>query len=129
MMRVLTVAIALSLMAGSAVSAKDGRGHGNNRGHGYERSYDRSYDRGGDGYERRDRGGYGEGRRQGQWERRQWSRGERLPGAYRGGGVDYRRHQLRRPPRGYQWVQVGDDYVLSAVATGLILDVITGDGY
>ena len=25
--------------------------------------------------------------------------------------------------------QVGDDYVLSAVATGLILDVITGDGY
>lgn len=128
MKRVLTVAIALSLLAGTAVSAKDGRGNGNKRGHSYERSYDRGYDRD-EGYDRRGRGAYRDDRGRGQWEQRQWSRGQRLPGAYRGGGVDYRRHQLRRPPRGYQWVRVGDDYVLSATATGLILDVITGDGY
>ena len=41
---------------------------------------------------------------------------------------DYRRYRLRPPPRGYHWVRAGDDYVLAAIATGLILDVILG-GY
>ena len=37
---------------------------------------------------------------------------------------DYRMHHLSAPPRGQQWVQVGADYVLIAVATGLIAQII-----
>ncbi|MBA2675498.1 RcnB family protein [Ramlibacter sp.] len=37
---------------------------------------------------------------------------------------DWRGHRLSAPPRGYQWVQVGPDYVLAAVATGLIMNMI-----
>ena len=38
--------------------------------------------------------------------------------------TDYRSHQLAAPPRGHQWVQVGPDYVLIAIATGLIANII-----
>lgn len=37
---------------------------------------------------------------------------------------DWRGHRLNRPPRGHQWVQVGADYVLIAVATGLIVQMV-----
>ena len=37
---------------------------------------------------------------------------------------DYRAYHLSPPPRGQQWVQVGGDYVLIAVATGLIANII-----
>jgi len=33
---------------------------------------------------------------------------------------DWRGHRLHQPPHGYQWVQVGGDYVLVAIATGII---------
>ena len=50
-------------------------------------------------------------------DRRDWGRYER---------VDYRRDHLRRPPRGYEWRRVDNNYVLAAVATGLIASVIAG---
>jgi Ni/Co efflux regulator RcnB len=37
---------------------------------------------------------------------------------------DWRGHRLYAPPYGYQWVQVGSDYVLIALATGLIANLI-----
>ena len=37
---------------------------------------------------------------------------------------DWRHHHLSAPPRGYQWVQVGPDYVLAAIATGVILNLV-----
>ena len=37
---------------------------------------------------------------------------------------DWRGHHLSATPRGYQWVQVGSDYVLIALATGLIANLI-----
>lgn len=38
---------------------------------------------------------------------------------------DWRRHRgLYAPQRGYQWVQAGNDYLLVAVATGLIAQVL-----
>lgn len=37
---------------------------------------------------------------------------------------DWRGHQLYAPPYGHQWVQVGGDYVLIALATGLIVNLI-----
>ena len=57
----------------------------------------------------------------------EWQRGNRLPNEYRGNQYvvdDWRGHHLSAPPRGYHWVQAGSDYVLAAVATGVILDVL-----
>ena len=58
----------------------------------------------------------------------EWQRGGRLPNEYRGHQYvvnDWRGHHLSAPPRGYHWVQVnGGDYVLAAVATGIILDTL-----
>jgi Ni/Co efflux regulator RcnB len=56
-----------------------------------------------------------------------WRRGAYLPPSYRGRGYvvhDYGRYGLRAPPRGYYWYRDGDNYLLAALATGLILDVI-----
>ncbi|MDB6002643.1 MAG: hypothetical protein JWP52_4342 [Rhizobacter sp.] len=54
-------------------------------------------------------------------------RGGRLPTEYRSRQYvvnDWRNHHLSAPPRGYQWVQTGADYVLAAIATGLIAQVL-----
>ena len=37
---------------------------------------------------------------------------------------NYQSYRLAPPPRGQQWVQVGSDYVLVAIATGLIANII-----
>ncbi len=37
---------------------------------------------------------------------------------------DWRRHLLCPPPNGYQWVQMGTDYVLVAIATGIIVQLL-----
>jgi len=54
-------------------------------------------------------------------------RGDRLPYNDRGRQYvvdDWRGHGLRSPPRGYHWVQSGGDYVLVAIATGVILELL-----
>ena len=59
----------------------------------------------------------------------EWRRGGRVPTEYRGRNYvvnDWRGHHLNAPPRGYQWVGVGGDYVLAALATGLIAQIIAG---
>ena len=45
-----------------------------------------------------------------------WNRGERV--------ADYHQYQLRRPPRGYEWRRVDNNYVLAAVAGGVIASVV-----
>jgi Ni/Co efflux regulator RcnB len=57
----------------------------------------------------------------------EWQRGGRLPNEYRGHQhevADWRGHHLSQPPRGYHWVEANGDYVLAAVATGVILDTL-----
>jgi Ni/Co efflux regulator RcnB len=44
-----------------------------------------------------------------------WQRGER---------VDYKQRHLRAPPQGYEWRMVDGNYVLAAVATGVIASVV-----
>lgn len=54
-------------------------------------------------------------------------RGHRLPNELRVSQyvvTDYQRHRLPRPAQGQHWVQVGGDYVLAAVATGIITSII-----
>ena len=56
-------------------------------------------------------------------------RGDRLPPEYRDRQyvVDvWRGHNLYAPPRGYHWVQTGGDYVLVAITTGVILQLLLG---
>src|SRR6478752_4774319 len=56
-----------------------------------------------------------------------WNRGERLPMQYRDRQYivsDWRGHHLSAPPRGYYWVQNGSDYLLVAVATGIIAQLL-----
>lgn len=56
-------------------------------------------------------------------------RGERISTEYRHRNYvvdDWRGHQLSAPPRGYHWVQAGGDYVLIAIATGIISQIFLG---
>ncbi|MFM0324423.1 RcnB family protein [Caballeronia glebae] len=56
-----------------------------------------------------------------------WRKGERLSNDYRNHQYvvdDWHGHNLRQPPRGYQWVGVGADYLLVAVASGVIAQVV-----
>ena len=56
-------------------------------------------------------------------------RGGRLSPEYRNRQYvvdDWRGHHLNAPPRGYHWVQTGGDYVLVAVATGIIAQILLG---
>jgi Ni/Co efflux regulator RcnB len=38
--------------------------------------------------------------------------------------IDYRQYHLRRPRKGYEWREVDGNYVLAAVATGVIASTI-----
>lgn len=88
------------------------------------------YDHRGDYRDHRDyRGGPGwDNHHQPRWDDRRghWGRGDRLPPRYRGNGynVDWRAHHLPYPPRGHRWVRVNGDYLLIAIATGVIAQAI-----
>ncbi|OOG49422.1 RcnB family protein [Rhodanobacter sp. C01] len=84
--------------------------HGHNRGHDDHRHGD---DHGRYGYHDGGPRNYG---------RPHWQRGHRYDGptyVVR----DYGHYRLRQPPRGYHWVRANNDFLLVAVATGIILDV------
>ena len=47
--------------------------------------------------------------------RNDWNRGDR---------IDYRQYHLSAPPRGYEWRRVDGNYVMAAVATGVIASLV-----
>lgn len=54
-------------------------------------------------------------------------RGQRLSQEYRDNRYvvnDWRARRLSAPPRGQHWVQAGNDYVLAAIATGVITSIL-----
>ena len=54
-------------------------------------------------------------------------RGQRLSKEYRDNRYvvnDWRDRHLSAPPKGHHWVRAGNDYVLAAIATGLIAKVL-----
>jgi Ni/Co efflux regulator RcnB len=58
---------------------------------------------------------------------RTWYRGDRLPRHWYGHSYivyDWRPYRLYAPPYGYHWVRVGNDVLLTAIATGVVLDVL-----
>jgi hypothetical protein len=56
-------------------------------------------------------------------------RGDMLPEAYRDQVVaDYERWHLRRPPSGYAWYRVGNQFVMASMTTGIIFDIVDANG-
>lgn len=128
----IVVAVLSLCLAGSAM-ARDGHGRGHDRrgydGHGHSQRFDRGHDH----RHKAHRGDYrprhpGYYRAQPVRPHAEWRRGGYLPPAYRGGRyvvTDWRtRPQLYQPPQGYQWVGVDGNFVLAAVAGGLIAHII-----
>ena len=141
--------LALCMGAGSVFA--QGRGNDNdndNRGHGGQRQEHRD-NRNGDKHDKRKddrRHNRYDDRRDHRYDARQdyrpgshydrngyqprpadWRRGGRLPPEYRNHNYvvnDYRAYQLQAPPRGYQWVGVGGEFALAAIATGIIAQII-----
>jgi Ni/Co efflux regulator RcnB len=135
MKKILAATLALSVMATAGAASAQSYGQRGDYGR-YEQSRDhdrsdyrgQSWSRGDNRYEQRASRSYRAGRYHAPrgYQTRQWRRGDRMPGAYRGNGyvVDHRRYGLNAPPRGYQYVRSGTDAVLAAVATGVIASVI-----
>ena len=59
----------------------------------------------------------------------EWKKGAKIHDEdwKRGEPVDYRAHHLKAPPRGHEWRLVDGNYVLAAVATGVIASVATAE--
>lgn len=132
MKKFIIAALAASVVASPVVAApwdngNDGRGRyeqrHDNRGH-YDRHdrndrndrhdrYDR-YDRH-DRNDRYDRMGY-----------RSWKKGQRFDSRYARNYrvIDSRRYHLRSAPRGYRWVQSGNDAVMIGITSGIIAMVL-----
>jgi Ni/Co efflux regulator RcnB len=136
--------LAMSSLLAALLAAAAAPGFAQDRYHGDRgddrRVSQRDHDRGDrrvddrrDGYQARGGGRYGD---EGSGGGRHWDgagpnhdirRGGRLPSRYRNHQYvvdNWRDHHLRPPPRGYHWVQTGSDYVLAAIATGVIADLI-----
>lgn len=121
---------AVFLSTGQSSFARNDKGNGDRHDRGRQEQMQR-----GDQHARRDRGweysrhAY---RFEGQDARgagpsHQFHRGERLSPEYHNKHYvvdDWRGHHLNAPPRGYHWVQAGGDYVLVAIATGIIVQLL-----
>ena len=135
--RILSASIAACLGLGSlSVQAQPGPPPGRDNGHGaqdmrhggrhddrgrHDQRYDRRDDR------RADRHDHG---RRGGGPDHNWYKGSRVPPQYRSQHYvvnDWRGHRLSAPPRGYHWIQNGGDYLLVAIATGVIASMVLGN--
>lgn len=125
---VISAVLALTMGTGQLAFAKD-NGHRNDR----DRDEGRQHERHGNKQKHHDNRHFGrshnEERKKGRGvgPNHEYYRGDRLPAEYRHRHYvvnDWRGHRLSAPPRGYHWVQSGGDYILIAVATGVIAQLL-----
>jgi Ni/Co efflux regulator RcnB len=57
-----------------------------------------------------------------------WQHGQHYTGSRRVVG-NWSHYHLRQPPHGYEWVQDGSQFVLIAVTSGIIADVLLNSAY
>ncbi|WP_266157916.1 RcnB family protein [Dyella silvatica] len=109
----------------------DGHGHGRDD----DRRDDRHDQRDHDDRDRDDRGRHDDRDRHDNgwhagWDRR-YGRGDHLPERYRGRDYyvdDYPRYHLHEPRPGYRWIRGdGGQFVLIAITTGVIVEVLSGN--
>jgi Ni/Co efflux regulator RcnB len=122
MNRILTFALAASLLGSAAAVAQPGQSGRYNQGRGGQDQGDQR----GNGQDRYEQYRNDPGVRM---SAPRWSRGDRVPDQYRGNQQyvvnDWQQRNLRRPPRGYHWVRDdNNNYFLAAVTTGVILDLL-----
>lgn len=125
---IVSVIVAMSLTTGGLAIAQD-HGDRNDQGHNKQaqRDHNQAWQPGH--RQNRERPDFGDqrGDDRGAGPNHAFHRGERLPPEYNHRWYvvdDWRGHNLNAPPRGYHWVQVGGDYVLVAIATGIILQLL-----
>lgn len=132
MNKFLVAAAALSLVAPSIAAAqpfdhaRDGRDHAQGDEH---QHFDQGRDHGDDHARNDDRRRSGWGQDYG-GRHHHFRHGERMGYNDWNGAqpVDYHRHHLRHPPRGYEWRESNGQYILVAIATGLIASAIFNSG-
>lgn len=131
--RILSASVAVCLGLGSlAVQAQPGPPPGRGNGHGpQDMRHDGRHDDRGRHDQRYDRRAerHDNGRRGGGPDHN-WYKGSRVPPQYRSQHYvvnDWRGHRLSAPPRGYHWIQNGGDYLLVAIATGVIASMVLGN--
>ncbi len=151
MKRTIIAVLTLSLLGSSLALADPPSWNGHGRGEGDHHEWRREdHDRGDHRHWRQehDRRDYRHWRREDdrgdhrRWERfdadryrrppgyyyRSWERGERLPIAYRAPEYivpDPGMYHLAPPPPGYCWIRVDNRAVLAAIATGIVLNVVS----
>ena len=87
-----------------------------NRGNGHDQqNNDARHDQGANNHDNHQYVRHTEWKKGARMQQQDWGRGE---------PVDYRTNHLKAPRRGYEWRQVDGNYVMAAVATGLIFSVI-----
>ncbi|HZP03379.1 MAG TPA: RcnB family protein [Terracidiphilus sp.] len=106
--KVFASAVIVSMLSGGVALAQDD--HHDRDDHHESDHHDHDYDRHDHHYVHHD-----DWREGGHIRHEDWDRGDR---------VDYRHYHLRRPPRGYEWREVDGNYVLAAVATGVIASIV-----
>lgn len=134
---IISAVMAMSLITGTSALAQD-YGRQNDRGdHGDRARNEQNRSDNNRNYQERgrnDRRNYqvyqnderGNGAR-GAGPRHDMRRGGRISSEYRGNQYvinDWRDHHLSAPPRGYHWVQTGGDYVLVAIVSGIIAQIL-----
>ena len=123
----------VTLLASSAAFAQGhdrGGDHGRSEhaqrgGPGHDRGHPGNSNKYGDKHRYKHDGRHDNGR--GAGPKHNFYKGGYIPREYRGHQYvvnDWRSHRLTPPPRGYHWVQTGGDYVLIAISTGLIAQII-----
>lgn len=123
MKRTILAAMVMSLAVGSVALADPPQGYDHDHGR-QDQRHDEHHDRG----EHRGHVDFDAGRyeRPHGWRAHSWHRGDRLPPAYRAQAYVIPSpavYRLRPPPAGYYWVRVDNNAVLTAVATGVVVDV------
>ncbi|MDH4571519.1 RcnB family protein [Salinicola acroporae] len=115
--RVVTIGVLIAALGTAGIAQAD-PGHGHGKGHGPQGKGPHGHDH----HDRHTRG------HDGYRDHRGWHEGGHLADRYyrddRYWVRDWHARHLREPPRGHRWLNIDGDYVLAAVATGVITAII-----
>lgn len=114
---IISTMLAIGLVTGGSAFADD---HRNDKGHNSHSQHD-NRDQHARGHDNGRHNGRGAG------PRHDFYKGGYVSREYRSRQYvvnDWHGHHLHAPPRGYQWVQTGPDYVLIAITTGIIAQIV-----
>ncbi|WP_110649645.1 RcnB family protein [Salinicola peritrichatus] len=114
--RILTTSLLIAALGVTGLAQAD-PGHGHGHGHGNGNKHGNAHHQGGHDY-------------QGHDSHRNWHKGGHIDSRYyrddRYWVRDWHARHLPEPPHGHRWIRIDGDYVLAAVATGVIAAVILG---